>query len=122
MRRPDSELERDLNERFRQRREEARKRRRRRRSVVLGLAVVAAALVALGGTVIGTRASDDGGSTEAVTTTEQKKPEPLSRTPLPVEVRQGDRLDLPRIRFQFAKHKYGDLRAMIDVLNSFVTN
>ena len=40
--------------------------------------------------------------------------------PLPVEVRQADRLDLPRLRFQFAKHKYGDLRAMIDVLNSFV--
>jgi hypothetical protein len=40
--------------------------------------------------------------------------------PLGVEVRQGDRVELPRIRFQFAKHKYGDLRAMIDVLNSFV--
>jgi uncharacterized protein (TIGR00730 family) len=39
---------------------------------------------------------------------------------LGVEVRQGDRVDLPRIRFQFAKHKYGDLRAMIDVLNDFV--
>ena len=87
MRRPESELELDLNERFRQRREEARKRRRRRRSVVLALAVVAAALVALGGTVIGTRASDDGGSTGAATTTEQKKPEPVSRTPLPDEVR-----------------------------------
>ena len=45
----------------------------------------------------------------------------IERTdPLPVEIRQGDRLDLPRIRFQFAKHKYGDLRGMIDVLNSFV--
>ena len=33
--------------------------------------------------------------------------------------RHADRLDMPRIRFQFAKHKYGDLRAMIDVLNSF---
>jgi uncharacterized protein (TIGR00730 family) len=39
---------------------------------------------------------------------------------LAVEVRQSDRLELPRIRFQFAKHKYGDLRAMIDVLNGFV--
>ena len=39
--------------------------------------------------------------------------------PLAVEVRHADRLDMPRIRFQFAKHKYGDLRAMIDVLNSF---
>jgi hypothetical protein len=87
VRRPDSELELDLNERFRQRREEARKRRRRRRSVVLALAVVTAALVALGATVIGTRASDDGRSVEAATTTEKKKPEPVSRTPLPDEVR-----------------------------------
>ena len=84
---PPSELELDLNERFRQRREEARKRRRRRRSVVLAVAVVTAALVALGATVIGTRASDDGGSTEAASTAEKKKPEPVSRTPLPDEVR-----------------------------------
>ena len=84
---PPSELELDLNERFRQRREEARKRRRRRRSVVLAFAVVTAALVALGATVIGTRASDDGGSTEAAPTAAKKKPEPVSRTPLPDEVR-----------------------------------
>ena len=46
----------------------------------------------------------------------------IERTePLPVEVRQSDRLDVPRIRFQFAKHKYGDLRAMIDVLNRSVS-
>jgi hypothetical protein len=45
----------------------------------------------------------------------------IERTdPLAVEVRQADRVELPRIRFQFAKHKYGDLRAMIDVLNTFV--
>jgi uncharacterized protein (TIGR00730 family) len=45
----------------------------------------------------------------------------IERTePLAVEVRQGDRVELPRIRFQFAKHKYGDLRAMIDVLNTFI--
>ena len=44
----------------------------------------------------------------------------IERTgPLPVEVRHADRLEMARIRFQFAKHKYGDLRAMIDVLNSF---
>ena len=84
---PPSELELDLNERFRQRREEARKRRRRRRSVVLAVAVVTAGLVALGATVIGTRASDDGGRTEAASTAEKKKPEPVSRTPLPDEVR-----------------------------------
>jgi hypothetical protein len=41
---------------------------------------------------------------------------------LPVEVRQDDRVELARIRFQFAKHKYGDLRAMIDVLNGFVAS
>jgi hypothetical protein len=84
---PPSELELDLNERFRQRREEARKRRRRRRSVVLALAVVTAALMALGATVIGTRASDSRGSTEVATTTEKTKPEPVNRTPLPDEVR-----------------------------------
>jgi hypothetical protein len=45
----------------------------------------------------------------------------IERTdPLTVEVRQNDRTHLARIRFQFAKHKYGDLRAMIDVLNGFV--
>jgi hypothetical protein len=84
---PPSELEVDLNERFRQRREEARKRRRRHRSIFLALAIVAAALVALGATVIGTRATHDDGNTEAATTTEQPKPEPIRRTPLPDEVR-----------------------------------
>ena len=39
--------------------------------------------------------------------------------PLSVETRQNDRVELPRIRFQFAHHRYGDLRAMIDALNSF---
>jgi len=39
--------------------------------------------------------------------------------PLGVEVRQHDRVELPRIRFQFAHHRYGDLRALIDELNSF---
>jgi uncharacterized protein (TIGR00730 family) len=39
--------------------------------------------------------------------------------PLSVEVRQDDRVDLPRIRFQFAQHRYGDLRALIDALNAF---
>jgi hypothetical protein len=85
---PESELEHDLNERFRQRREEARKRRRRRRrTFLLVIAVIAAALVALGATVIGTRATDDGETARATTTTEKKKPEPVRRTPLPDEVR-----------------------------------
>ena len=40
-------------------------------------------------------------------------------SPLSVEVRQADRVELPRIRFQFANHRYGDLRALIDTVNSF---
>jgi len=40
-------------------------------------------------------------------------------SPLSVEIRQDDRLDMPRIRFQFAQHRYGDLRALIDALNAF---
>jgi hypothetical protein len=39
--------------------------------------------------------------------------------PLSVEVRQEDRIELPRIRFQFAHHRYGDLRALIDTVNSW---
>jgi hypothetical protein len=31
-----------------------------------------------------------------------------------IERRQGDRVELPRIVFAFAKHGYSDLRAMID--------
>src|SRR4051794_29054010 len=38
---------------------------------------------------------------------------------LPIELRQNDHPELPRIRFQFARHRYSDLRAMIDVVNSF---
>jgi hypothetical protein len=84
---PESELERDLNERFRQRREEARKRRRRRRSIVLATAIVAAALVALGATWIGTRGAGD--AQGGTTTAERQKPKPkaIERTPLPDEVR-----------------------------------
>jgi uncharacterized protein (TIGR00730 family) len=37
----------------------------------------------------------------------------------PIERRHHDRPDLPRIAFVFAKHGYGDLRAMIDMLNRF---
>jgi hypothetical protein len=84
---PESELERDLNERFRQRREEARKRRRRRRSIALAMAIVAAALVALGATVIGTRASDEDQDAQGTTTAEQPKAQAIQRTPLPAEVR-----------------------------------
>lgn len=46
---------------------------------------------------------------------------PIERTgPLDVEVRQGDHVDLPRIRFELAAHRYGALRALIDALNAFV--
>jgi uncharacterized protein (TIGR00730 family) len=46
---------------------------------------------------------------------------PIVRTgPLPVEARQGDKVDLPRIRFEFTGHRYGALRALIDQLNRFI--
>jgi hypothetical protein len=83
---PESELERDLNERFRQRREEARRRRRRRRSVLLAVAIVLAALVALGATVIGTRAAHDESSPNSAAKPRQEKAD-IQRTPLPAEVR-----------------------------------
>jgi uncharacterized protein (TIGR00730 family) len=40
--------------------------------------------------------------------------------PMPPEVRDGDRLELHRIGFMFGRHGYGDLREMIDLLNTFV--
>ncbi len=40
--------------------------------------------------------------------------------PLPLEVKENDRLDFERIAFSFAKHWYGDLRQLIDTLNSYV--
>ena len=39
---------------------------------------------------------------------------------LDIERRHDDHVELPRIRFVFAKHRYGDLRAMIDLVNTFV--
>ncbi len=39
----------------------------------------------------------------------------------PIEVRQRDHEELPRLRFEFARHRYSDLRALIDVVNSFVS-
>lgn len=39
--------------------------------------------------------------------------------PLPPEVRDGDRLHLHRIGFMFGRHAHGDLREMIDLLNTF---
>ncbi|MGI9054154.1 MAG: TIGR00730 family Rossman fold protein [Ilumatobacteraceae bacterium] len=37
--------------------------------------------------------------------------------PLDIERRHGDHLDLPRLRFSFAKHRASGLRALIDRLN-----
>ncbi|MBA3400288.1 MAG: LOG family protein, partial [Acidimicrobiia bacterium] len=41
--------------------------------------------------------------------------------PFPEERRNDDRIGLPRIGFMFAQHRYGDLRAMINVLNSYAS-
>ncbi len=42
--------------------------------------------------------------------------------PLPVELKENDQLQLHRVSFSFAKHGFGDLRQMIDLLNSFVVD
>ena len=39
--------------------------------------------------------------------------------PLPVEVRENDRVQFPRLAFHFGKHWFGDLRRMIDMINTF---
>ncbi len=45
----------------------------------------------------------------------------ISRTlPLPIEVKEADNIHLQRVSFVFAKHGFGDLRQMIDMLNTFV--
>jgi uncharacterized protein (TIGR00730 family) len=45
----------------------------------------------------------------------------IERTgPLDIERRHGDHVELPRIRFAFAKHRYGDLRALIDLVNNWI--
>ena len=36
-----------------------------------------------------------------------------------VERRQDDAVELPRLRFTFTPHRSGDLRALIDAVNSF---
>jgi hypothetical protein len=40
--------------------------------------------------------------------------------PSTIEVRENDQVGLARIACTFAKHGFGDLRNMIDALNSFV--
>lgn len=41
--------------------------------------------------------------------------------PLPIEVREHDQVDLPRIRFAFGRHSFGDLRRLIDTLNGYAS-
>jgi hypothetical protein len=44
----------------------------------------------------------------------------IERTdPLPDEVADGDKLELARVRLNFAKRYYGQLRSLIDALNAF---
>jgi len=40
--------------------------------------------------------------------------------PMEIERRHDDHVELPRLRFAFNRHRSGDLRALIDELNSFV--
>ena len=44
----------------------------------------------------------------------------IERTPpLPLEVKENDSLNRYRVAFHFAKHGFGDLRQLIDVVNTF---
>jgi hypothetical protein len=44
----------------------------------------------------------------------------IERTaPLPIEVEDADRVELPRIRLEFAKRYFGQLRELIDAVNRF---
>ncbi|MCU1396259.1 MAG: hypothetical protein JWM34_4687 [Ilumatobacteraceae bacterium] len=44
----------------------------------------------------------------------------IERTsPLPLEVKENDRVGFARIAFVFSKHGYGDLRLLIDTLNTY---
>jgi hypothetical protein len=42
--------------------------------------------------------------------------------PLDIERRHDDHVELPRIRFAFRRHRFADLRALIDALNGFVAS
>ncbi len=47
----------------------------------------------------------------------------IERTaPLPLEVKENDKVDLHRIAFSFVKHWFGDLRQLIDLLNGYVAD
>jgi hypothetical protein len=46
----------------------------------------------------------------------------IERTaPFDIERRHHDHVELPRIRFAFRRHRSGDLRALIDAVNGFVS-
>jgi hypothetical protein len=40
-------------------------------------------------------------------------------TPLPVEIDDGDRVELPRIRLEFSRRHIGQVRELIDAVNGF---
>jgi uncharacterized protein (TIGR00730 family) len=44
----------------------------------------------------------------------------VATAPFAPELHEDDRVHLPRIAFAFAKHGYGDLRALINTVNDFV--
>jgi len=45
----------------------------------------------------------------------------IERTaPLAAELEEGDALEFERIKLRFAKHGYGELRALVDALNDLV--
>jgi uncharacterized protein (TIGR00730 family) len=39
----------------------------------------------------------------------------------PFDIEHGDHVELPRVRFAFRRHRSGDLRALIDAVNGFVS-
>ena len=41
--------------------------------------------------------------------------------PFDIERRHADHVELPRLRFAFRRHRSGDLRALIDAVNGFVS-
>ncbi len=41
--------------------------------------------------------------------------------PFDIERRHADHVELPRLRFVFRRHRSGDLRALIDAVNGFVS-
>ncbi len=61
-----------------------------------------------------------GGAQRAVRPPVLRTAEIVRAAPFEPERKENDKLDLARIAFTFAKHSYGDLRELIDTVNSFV--